>query len=55
MAKPKKSRTAYSSPRKKVDHHFVGHDLAKVDPLKQQFEPTDANPVPQRKRMAGMG
>lgn len=32
---------------------FVDRDLAKISPTKQQFEPTDAEPVNQHKRMAG--
>lgn len=32
---------------------FVDRNLMKVNPLKEQFEPTDAEPVNQHKRMAG--
>ena len=32
---------------------FVDRDLAAVNPAKEQFEPTDAEPVNQHKRMAG--
>ncbi len=32
---------------------FVGRDLTKVNPLKEQFEPTDAEPVRQHFKMAG--
>ncbi len=32
---------------------FVDRDLCKVNPLKEQFEPTAAEPVSQHKRMAG--
>jgi len=32
---------------------FVDRDLTKVNPLTQQFEPTDACPVRQRVQMAG--
>jgi len=34
--------------------HFKDHDLCGVNPLKQQFEPTPAEPVRQRARMAGV-
>ena len=32
---------------------FVDRDLVAVDPKKQQFEPTPAEPVRQRAKMAG--
>lgn len=32
---------------------FVDRNLMGVNPLKEQFEPTDAQPVPQRYKMAG--
>lgn len=32
---------------------FVDRNLLPVNPLKQQFAPTDAEPVSQHKRMAG--
>lgn len=32
---------------------YVDRDLVKVNPLKEQFEPTAAEPVSQHKRMAG--
>jgi len=32
---------------------FVDRPLAKISPLKEQFEPTPAEPVNQHKRMAG--
>lgn len=32
---------------------FVDRDLTGVNPLSQQFEPTDADPVRQHYRMAG--
>ena len=32
---------------------FVSRDLAKIDPKKQQFEPTPAEPVRQHAKMAG--
>lgn len=32
---------------------FVDRDLCKVDPKKEQFEPTVAEPVRQRAKMAG--
>jgi len=33
---------------------FNDHSLAKVSPLTQQFEPTEASPIKQKKRMAGV-
>ena len=32
---------------------FVDRNLAAINPTKQQFEPTDAEPVNQHKKMAG--
>ena len=32
---------------------YVDRNLVPVNPLKTQFEPTDAEPVAQHKRMAG--
>ena len=32
---------------------FVNRDLRPVNPLRQQFEPTDAEPVRQKFKMAG--
>jgi hypothetical protein len=32
---------------------FVDRDLVAVNPLKEQFEPTESSPVPQRYKMAG--
>lgn len=32
---------------------FVDRNLMAVNPMKQQFEPTSAEPVPQRYKMAG--
>jgi len=32
---------------------YVDRDLCKMNPLKQQFEPTDAEPVRQHAKMAG--
>jgi len=32
---------------------FVDRDLMNVNPLNEQFEPTDAEPVPQRYKMGG--
>ena len=34
---------------------FTNPDIYKTDPLKNQFEPTDATPINQHKRMAGTG
>ena len=32
---------------------FIDRNLMKVNPLKEQFEPTEAQPIRQRARMAG--
>ncbi len=34
---------------------FKDRNLMGVSPLKEQFEPTDATPINQHKRMAGAG
>jgi hypothetical protein len=34
---------------------YQDRNLAAVNPLKEQFEPTPASPIPQHKRMAGGG
>jgi hypothetical protein len=52
MAKQKKSST-YPQSRRKVDRHYICRDIAATNPLKQQFEPTEASPIRQHKRMAG--
>lgn len=49
MAKPSKSKT----PKSCSPSAYKPHDLAKINPLKQQFEPTPACPVPQHYKMAG--
>ena len=36
-----------------VPQSFVDRDLTKVNPLREQFEPTDAEPVRQHNKMAG--
>ncbi len=42
------SRTSSSSGSKFVDRNLMG-----VSPMKEQFEPTDSQPVPQRYKMGG--
>lgn len=44
---------APSSPA--ASQKFMDRDLCKVDPKKEQFEPTEACPVRQHARMAGQG
>lgn len=34
---------------------FIDRNLANVNPLTEQFAPTDANPIRQHARMAGRG
>ena len=36
-----------------VPQTYVDRDLAKINPLNEQFEPTDAEPVRQHAKMAG--
>ncbi len=42
------------SVKSKAAGSLKDRNLSKVNPLKEQFEPTPANPVRQHKRMAGM-
>lgn len=51
-AKPKKSPSG-KDPRPAQSASFKDHDLCGVNPLKTQFEPTPAKPLPQRFQMAG--
>lgn len=47
---------AYKSPIKKANDEkgrFVDRNLMKVNPRKEQFEPTAAEPVRQHAKMAG--
>ncbi len=47
---------AYKSPIRKANDEkgkFVDRNLTKVDPKREQFAPTPAEPVNQHKRMAG--
>jgi hypothetical protein len=46
---PKKQAKVVESPVGFVDRSLIG-----VSPLKEQFEPTDATPLRQHHRMAGM-
>ena len=52
-----KTQKSYKAPRMPKGNdeggRFVDRDLTKVNPLKQQFEPTAAEPVRQHNRMAG--
>lgn len=52
-----KTQKSYKSPPPKsgygLDAKFVDRNLVPVNPLKTQFEPTEAMPVSQHKRMAG--
>lgn len=53
---PKSSKSAPGRKAAKagpVPSKFVDRDLCAVNPLKEQFEPTPAFPVPQRYKMAG--
>lgn len=49
-----KSASAPKMPRGNDESgRFVDRNLMKVNPLKEQFEPTDAEPVRQHAKMAG--
>jgi hypothetical protein len=54
MSKQKSSQTKQIQTPQAVKK-FVDRDLCKVNPTKQQFEPTEAAPVRQHARMAGGG
>jgi hypothetical protein len=59
MAKPKQRSTPTPARAPKMPQgndeggRFVDRNLAGVNPTKQQFEPTEAEPVRQHARMAG--
>ena len=59
MVKYSTSKPSNSSSGKKMskdsygDKSYKDRNLAATNPLKEQFEPTDAEPVNQHKRMAG--
>jgi hypothetical protein len=48
----KKCKTV-QSPRPASDMKLKDHNLVKVNPKTEQFEPTASEMIPQRKRMAG--
>ena len=52
MAKSKGGKAVGKTPAKGVG--YVDRKLDKVNPLKEQFEPTDKCAIPQHKKMAGM-
>lgn len=57
MSKPSKSgttkRDSGKSPAKSPN--FQDRNLVKVNPMKEQFEPTDSCPIRQRNKMGGGG
>jgi hypothetical protein len=58
MAYPKLSPAKKAAGRKEsyragVPQTYMDRDLAKINPLKEQFEPTAAEPVRQHAKMAG--
>ncbi len=56
MSKAKKShgtKPGVEAKKVKGEGSFHDRNLAATNPSKEQFEPTDANPVRQRARMAG--
>lgn len=57
MAKQQKSPSAASTPRMPKGNDekgkYVARNLMAISPLKQQFEPTTAEPVRQHAKMAG--
>ena len=50
---PQKRPNPRTANTPKADTKFHDRNLAAVDPLKEQFEPTDAEPVRQHFKMAG--
>lgn len=50
---PKNASGAFGRRANDEQGRFVDRDLAAISPLKQQFEPTEAEPVSQHKKMAG--
>ena len=60
MSKPKKSKVSIGvkpsygrTPVSDSYEKFSNPNVAGTDPNKQQFEPTEANPIAQRHRMGG--
>ena len=47
------SKSLKSNPKTLPSTSTPLRKIAGINPLKQQFEPTKANPIPQHKRMAG--
>ncbi len=56
MGKTKRSgpRDAANRPPKGQGMGYKDYDPCKVNPLNQQFEPTDACPIPRRAQQAGV-
>ena len=52
---PSKTGTSYNHDCVAPGQKLVDRNLAGVNPLKEQFEPTPAEPIRQRARMAGAG
>ena len=50
---PKSYGTRKVAGNRKVPQRFRDRNLAAINPLREQFEPTDAVPVRQRNKMAG--
>ncbi len=56
MAKPPKSSSPSRSPKQpkgEALERYRDRNLVPVNPMKEQFEPTEAEPVRQHARMAG--
>ena len=53
QSKSQKSPAGFNTP--KASEQLKDRNLAAVNPTKEQFEPTDAMPMPQHQRMAGAG
>lgn len=53
MSKAQKS-TQGSKAGNGLNRKYVERDLKTVNPLKEQFEPTKADPIKQHHKMAGM-
>ena len=56
MAKQSKSQKCVMEVKTpKAPEKCVERNLAAINPTKEQFEPTEAMPMPQHQRMAGAG
>jgi hypothetical protein len=52
--KPRGEKKAFKISPTTQGQNLTDHNLVGVNPLTQQFEPTEASPIRQHKRMAGV-